>query len=109
MDVQQAEALQPTVVVLDVSMPELGGIEATRKIAAVAPNAAVIALTRHTDDAYVHAMLAAGAFAYVLKQSASAELLQAVRAFRDGCRRFRDVPYATRVLPISRSTTGCDA
>jgi two-component system, NarL family, response regulator NreC len=94
--VHQARVLQPTVVVLDLSMPELSGLDAARGIAAAAPNVAVVALTRSNDDAYVQALLAAGASGYVLKQSASAELLTAVRAAAQG-RRYLDSSLTNRV------------
>jgi two-component system, NarL family, response regulator NreC len=94
--VQQAQALQPTVVVLDLSMPELTGVEAAREISAAAPNVAVVALTRHNDDAYVQALLSAGAAGYVLKQSASSELLKAVRAAAEGGR-YLDAALTDRV------------
>src|SRR5256885_9593989 len=94
--VQQAQALHPTVVVLDISMPELNGVDAAREIATAAPDVAVVALSRHSDEGYVQALLAAGERAYVLKQSASAELLNAVRAAADG-RRYLDVALTDRV------------
>jgi DNA-binding NarL/FixJ family response regulator len=94
--VQQAQALLPTVVVLDVSMPGLNGLDATRRISASAPQVAVVALTRYDEDAYVQALLGAGAAAYVLKQSASAELLKAVRAAAEG-RRYLDVSLTDRM------------
>jgi len=94
--VQQAEALRPTVVVLDISMPELNGVDATRAIATKTPDVGVVALSRHSDEGYVQAMLGAGARAYVLKQSASTELLNAVRAAADG-RRYLDAALTDRV------------
>lgn len=78
--VQRAVALAPQVVVVDVSMPEMNGLEATRALRQATPAPAVVALTRYSDDAYVQELLGAGAAAYVLKQSASSELLQAIRA-----------------------------
>src|SRR5262245_61810029 len=78
--VESARSLQPAVVVLDLSMPDGNGLDAAKQIAVVAPAAAIVALSRHDDDGYVQALLAAGARAYVLKQSASSELLKAVRA-----------------------------
>jgi DNA-binding NarL/FixJ family response regulator len=76
----------PDVVVLDVSMPNMNGLEAARRIREIAPATAVVALTRHADDAYVQALLAAGASGYVLKQSAPRELLDAIRAAARGGR-----------------------
>jgi DNA-binding NarL/FixJ family response regulator len=94
--IEQACALRPTVAVIDVSMPELNGVEATRAIAAEAPDVAVVALTRYSDDGYVQALLGAGACAYVLKQSASLELLNAIRAAAAG-RRYLDTALSDRV------------
>ena len=72
--------LRPDVVVMDVGMPELNGVEATRRIRAENEGVKVIALSTHTDKSYVHHMLEAGACGYVLKISAHDELLRAVRA-----------------------------
>lgn len=82
--VQSAETLNPHVAVLDLSMPEMNGLAATRGIGASAPGTAVVALTRYGDEAYVKELLGAGARGYVLKQSASSELLQAIRAAAGG-------------------------
>jgi DNA-binding NarL/FixJ family response regulator len=81
---RSVEALNPEVAVLDVSMPEMNGLAATRGSALRAPGTAVVALTRYSDDAYVQEMFGAGARAYVLKQSASGELLAAIRAAAQG-------------------------
>jgi DNA-binding NarL/FixJ family response regulator len=69
--VDRARALAPAVVVMDVSMPEMNGLLATRALKALVPAVAIVALTRHEDDAYVQELLAAGASGYVLKQSPS--------------------------------------
>ena len=74
----------PEVAVLDVSMPELNGLLATREMIDLLPGVAVVALTRYSDDAYVQAMLAAGARGYVLKQSDPSELLHGIRAAAAG-------------------------
>jgi DNA-binding NarL/FixJ family response regulator len=70
----------PDVVVMDVGMPELNGIDATRRIRVEYPRTRVIALSTHTDGRYVQHMLEAGACGYVLKIAAYDELLRAVRA-----------------------------
>lgn len=72
--------LKPDVVVMDIGMPDLNGVEATRRVRAEHPEARVIALTTHTDKRYVHHMLEAGACGYVLKISAHEELVRAIRA-----------------------------
>jgi DNA-binding NarL/FixJ family response regulator len=78
--VQLAQQLLPDVVVMDVSMPELNGLQATKKLKQKCPQVKVLTLTRHTDDGYLQQLLQAGASGYVLKQSKSAELLRAIRA-----------------------------
>ena len=77
--VTRCAALKPDVVVMDVTMPEVNGLSATREIRAADQHVAVVALTRHVDDAYVQELLGAGACAYVLKQSDSSQLIRAIR------------------------------
>lgn len=72
--------LSPDVVVMDIGMPELNGVEATRRIRTEFPRVKVVALSTHTDKRYVHNMLEAGACGYVLKIAAHAELVLSVRA-----------------------------
>ena len=79
-----AEQLQPDIVVMDVSMPELNGIEATRRIAGVAPRARVLALSMHKDSVYVREILRAGAKGYLLKDAVDNDLLTAIRAVARG-------------------------
>ena len=95
--VAKTEALQPNVVVVDVSMPKMNGLAATREIRKSAPASAVVALTRYGDDAYVKELLTAGAVGYVLKQSPSSELVAAVRAAASG-RTYVDRTLAARVV-----------
>jgi len=82
--VELAEKLQPDVVIMDVAMPELNGIEATRRIATVAPRARVLALSMHKDSVYVREILRSGARGYLLKDSVDADLLAAVRSIAKG-------------------------
>jgi len=82
--VQQAVKLKPDVIVMDISMPGMNGLVATRKLREMQPSVAVVTLTRHTDDAYLQELLRAGVSGYVLKQSAPSELLQAIRAAASG-------------------------
>jgi DNA-binding NarL/FixJ family response regulator len=82
--VQRALEVQPDVVVMDISMPGTNGLVATRALKAQQPNAAVVTLTRHADDAYLQELLRAGVSGYVLKQSAPAELIQAIRVAAAG-------------------------
>jgi two-component system response regulator NreC len=79
-----AGQLQPDVIVMDVAMPELNGIEATRRVADVSPRSRVLALSMHKDSVYVREILRAGARGYLLKDSISSDLLAAVRAIARG-------------------------
>ena len=78
--VAKAEELSPDIVVTDIGMPSLNGLEATRRIKALAPQIKVLVLTMYDDERYVQRILRAGASGYVLKQAASAELISAIRA-----------------------------
>ena len=82
--VELAETLLPDVVVMDISMPGVNGLVATRTLKEKRGELAVVALTRHDDDNYVEELLRAGASAYVLKQSAPTEFLRAIRAAAAG-------------------------
>jgi DNA-binding NarL/FixJ family response regulator len=82
--VAKALELKPDVVVMDISMPGMNGLLATRTLKERQPEAAIITLTRHGDDAYLQELLRAGVSGYVLKQSAPTELLQAIRAAAAG-------------------------
>ena len=80
----QALELNPDVIVMDISMPGMNGLVATRKLKQQHPHAVIVTLTRHGDEAYLQELLRAGASGYVLKQSAPSELLQAIRATAAG-------------------------
>src|ERR1700676_1232088 len=75
----EAERLRPDVIVLDVGMPEMNGIEAARRLAKILPSAKLVFITQQLDPAYLHAAFSAGAKGYVAKQSAATELVQAIR------------------------------
>jgi two-component system, NarL family, response regulator NreC len=82
--VEQALALQPDVVIMDVTMPNLNGIEATRRLSQQAARVRVLALSMHKDAVYVREILRAGARGYLLKDSPETDLLTAVRAVAKG-------------------------
>jgi two-component system, NarL family, response regulator NreC len=82
--VEMAKKLKPDVAVLDISMPGIDGIEATRQIKAALPNIHTLALTMHDDDTYVFQVLKAGGSGYVLKRAAASDLVQAIHAARRG-------------------------
>jgi two-component system, NarL family, response regulator NreC len=82
--IQLAEELRPDIVVMDVAMPELNGIEATRRLLASLPHTRVIALSMHKDSVYVREILRAGARGYLLKDSPAGDLVSAVRSVASG-------------------------
>jgi len=81
---ESAAKFAPDVVVMDVAMPELNGIEATRRMAEVAPRTRVLALSMHKDSVYVREILRAGARGYLLKDAVDEDLIAAVRAVSRG-------------------------
>ncbi|HLX10205.1 MAG TPA: response regulator transcription factor [Thermoanaerobaculia bacterium] len=82
--VELARSLRPDVVMLDIAMPNLNGIEAARQICGELPRAAVVILSMHADEGYVLKALKAGARGYLLKDSAEADIIEAVRAVHAG-------------------------
>lgn len=78
--IRLTKKIKPDIVIMDIGMPELNGIEATRQIAADVPGVKVIALSMHSDKRFVIEMLKVGASGYLLKDSASEELTSAIRA-----------------------------
>jgi DNA-binding NarL/FixJ family response regulator len=81
--VELSRELKPDVVIIDIAMPDLNGIEATRQIVAESPGVKVIALSMHSDRKFVREMLSAGASGYMLKDSAFEELDKAVSTVND--------------------------
>jgi DNA-binding NarL/FixJ family response regulator len=94
--VEQALKLKPDVVVLDVSMPHLNGIEAARRIHEALQGARILVLTMHEDEEYVLQMVRAGASGYLLKETAASELLAAIRELKRGKTHFG--AHAARAL-----------
>lgn len=84
--VQKAAALQPDVVLMDVRMPGIGGVEATRRILRHQPEVRVIALTAYDDDPFPNRLLQAGAMGYITKDSNLDEMLNAIRKVHSGQR-----------------------
>ncbi len=82
--VRLAERLSPDVALMDIVMPRLNGIEATRRIKGVSPSTAVLILTAYEDDRYILGLLEAGAAGYLLKSSRAADLVGAIRAVSAG-------------------------
>jgi DNA-binding NarL/FixJ family response regulator len=82
--VELAEQLSPDVAVVDVAMPRLNGLDATHQITSKYPAIAVVVLSMHSDEGYLVRALKAGARGYLLKDSAEADLISAIRAVHDG-------------------------
>jgi len=82
--IEAAERLQPDLVLLDISMPRLNGIDAARKLKKTYPGMKFIFVTMHADSSYVNEAFKAGASGYLLKRSAAQELVQAIQAVSSG-------------------------
>ena len=87
----------PDLVVMDISMPKLNGLKATKKIRQTGSKVKILMLTRHMDHGYLQQLVKAGANGYVLKQSAPTELINAIRAVTDG-KSFIDPSLMQRVM-----------
>jgi len=82
--VQMATEMHPDVVIMDIAMPKLNGIEATRQIKLICPDTAVLILSAYADDEYVFGLVEAGAAGYLLKTASGEELTHAIRAVHKG-------------------------
>ena len=82
--VEAAEAAKPDVVVLDIAMPNLNGIEAAQRILSAAPSISIVVLSMHADEGYVLRALKAGAKGYLLKDSAEGDLIEAIKSVTRG-------------------------
>ena len=100
----QVRALLPDIVVMDITMPNLNGIEATRRILAEVPGTRVVALSIHAEKRFVDDMLTAGAAAYVLKDSVPEELVRAIHAVLKG-ESFLSAPILASVVAGNHTST----
>jgi DNA-binding NarL/FixJ family response regulator len=82
--VRLAQELQPDIVTLDISMPQLNGVDAAKKLKKILPRTKLIFVTMHADPAYVNEAFKAGASGYLLKRSAGSELRQAIQSVMEG-------------------------
>ncbi len=94
--IARALELQPDVAIIDISMPGLSGVEVVRRLHREAPNVRCLVLTMHEDEEYVLHVVRAGASGYLVKDSPTTELIQAVRNLSAGKAHFG--PYAARVI-----------
>ena len=95
--IKKVREKRPDILVMDISMPEMNGLKATRKLKAEFPDVKILTLTRHADDSFLEQLISAGAHGYVLKQSAPAELINAIRAIGSG-KSYLDSSLAGKVM-----------
>lgn len=93
----KAIELKPDLLLMDISMPRMNGLRATKRIRNAVPDMKILILTRHTDDGYLQQLIGAGANGYVLKQSAPTELISAVRSVASG-KSYIDPSLAQKVM-----------
>lgn len=84
MAVKEAIRLGPDILLMDISMPAMNGLKATKRLRSKSLDLKILILTRHTDDGYLQQLIGAGANGYVLKQSAPTELINAIRVIASG-------------------------
>ena len=103
--ITQAQACQPDIVLMDISLPDLGGAEATEAIRQLLPQVRVLAVTRHGDPGYLRRMLQAGADGYMLKNADTNALLAAIRAVANG-RTYIDPMLVSSLVKNGERETG---
>jgi DNA-binding NarL/FixJ family response regulator len=103
--VELAQKLHPAVVVMDIAMPQLNGLEATRQILKAAPDVKVLILSAHSDDAYVESVTALGAVGYLIKQTSAHFLSEAIREVQKG-KTFFSPTVAKRVRSRQQESLG---
>ncbi len=95
--IELVKQLSPDLLLIDVSMPRMNGLRATKELRKVKPELRILTLTRHTDDGYLRQLIGAGSNGYVLKQSAPEQLINAIRTVARG-ESFLDPSLTQRVL-----------
>lgn len=104
--IKEAARLEPDLVLMDISMPNMNGLKATKRLRSRSADVKILILTRHTDDGYLQQLIGAGANGYVLKQSAPNELINAIRMVASG-NAYLDPSLTRKVMGgyINRSTS----
>lgn len=104
--IEEAVRLDPDIIVMDISMPNLNGLKATKRLRMISPKIKILILTRHSDDGYLQQLLGAGANGYVLKQSAPNELINAIHTIAEG-NAYLDLSLTRKVMGgyANRSTS----
>jgi DNA-binding NarL/FixJ family response regulator len=104
--IKKAMKILPDLVLMDISMPVMNGLKATKRLRSLMPTIKILTLTRHTDDGYLQQLIGAGANGYVLKQSAPSELITAIRAIGGG-NSYLDPSLTQKVMGgyLSRATS----
>ncbi|MEP6946140.1 MAG: response regulator transcription factor [Acidobacteriota bacterium] len=104
--IRETVRLSPDILVMDISMPTMNGLKATKRLRALGLQVKILMLTRHTDDGYLQQLLGAGANGYVLKQSAPTELINAIRVVAAG-NAYLDASLTRKVMGgyINRATS----
>lgn len=95
--IRLATELMPDLLLMDVSMPRMNGLRATKELRRLQPDLRILTLTRHTDDGYLRQLIGAGSNGYVLKQSAPEQLITAIRSVANG-EAYLDPSLTQRVL-----------
>ena len=106
---QEAQRLQPDIILMDITMPDMNGIEATKQIKKLLPEIKILILTMHEHDEYIFQALRAGASGYMLKEAADTELISAIHIIQSG--QFYLSPTAQSVMVgdyLQRLRTGED-
>jgi DNA-binding NarL/FixJ family response regulator len=107
--IQLARSLSPDVIVMDIAMPDLGGLEATLEIRKERPDAKIVVLSQYSDASYVRRFLKAGASGYVLKKAAGADLVAAIRSVARGGMVLDPEVARDAITPESSDEPGPDA
>lgn len=106
---EMVSQLEPDIIIMDVGMPNLNGVDATKQLLSINPRLKVMALSTHSDGAVVAKMIKAGAMGYILKESAFEELIEGLNTLLDGrtflCNKISKVVFSEYIGMVSNSKT----